>query len=148
MSGDFLCTFSLLVNCSCPYLPGRRIIRSGFLFFQIAISLEAAQTWAASTQGPPSTYISQTKKIKEKSHTPGFSNTFCGLSRGVGKKGKCFHLHSRPHLPSRIFRGRGRHTFSHHRADIRGLPARISLEYFWKFLPALFARKISFGLVY
>ena len=102
-------TFSLLVNCSCPYLPGRRIIRSGFFFFQIAISLEAAQTSAASTQGPPSTYISQTKK-KRKDYLD-FRILFVGFRAGWGKRENVSIFIHVPHLPSRIFRGRGRTTY-------------------------------------
>ncbi len=117
-------TFSLLVNCSCPYLPGRRIIRSGFLFFQIAISLEAAQTSAASTQGPPSTYISQTKKEKKRLFHLDFQILFVGFRAGWGKRENVsifvhvptFHIcvvFSRYISFSNFLRGGdGRHTFS------------------------------------
>ena len=117
-------TFSLLVNCSCPYLPGRRIIRSGFLFFQIAISLEAAQTSAASTQGPPSTYISQTKKRKDSS-TWIFKFFLWAFARGGGEREENVSIFIPvPTFLLEFFRGRGRHTFSHHRSDIHTWASR------------------------
>ncbi len=101
-----LATFCHLFSAGklfCPYLPGRRIIRSGFFFFQIAISLRFKVRQAH--------IFPKQKKEKKRKDYLDFRILFVGFRAGWGKRENVSIFIHVPHLPSRIFRGRGRTTY-------------------------------------